>query len=281
MIFLLISSMLIIVLATKFSWKKGISAGFFLALSAYFRSQFEIVVVFFTITAVLVLIFYLINSKIYSNKEVRPKNKYLLKIIGVVVLTANIFMIPWRIHNFLDVKSFSWVFSSNQIYLNASKTEAELNSVGANFIVRGGGYLACHLEPNYCGQADKKSFYRVFINHPIRWIGFKLSIIGDYWFSSLQNFTVPTLLPSKIDFLYNSFFLFMICSLIPLLWLLRKTKEGALLLWKSISFFTCLSMVLTFAHLEARYLYSIKLFSLFIWIILISLLWKRYKKHLL
>ncbi len=266
------------ILLTLLSFKnnslaQAIWAGILLACSAYFRSQFEVLVNFLTMIAIFMYVLIFVKKIRHSKVNILQK-KVLMKTIFLVILTAHIIMMPWRIHNFKDTKTFSWVYTSNLVYENASKTDAQLSG-SAGFIVSGGGNLACKLEPAYCGKPSKKAFYRVFFSHIGEWYKQKIHISLAYWFASLKDYASVYYRPSFFDILWNTLYLVFVLITFPLLWYIRRHPDALIYVWICTSFYACFFVIFTLVHFETRYFYAMKIFSVFTSIILGSIAWSR------
>ena len=281
-VFFLISMFLVPLSVRSRSWKLAVIAGLLLALSAYFRSQFQLLVMFLTLTAIFLVAGYFLILRGRVAKSERGDIAYVIRTIVIVVGIAHIAMAPWRIHNLLDpnVQSPSWVLTENLVYTNAGKTDKELNDAGGGWIVRGGGNLACKLEPTYCGKSDKGKFYLVLQNNLVNWTHHKFGIADEYWFSplnSLRDYVFPISSPSRLDMAINLVFLFCVLLTFPLLWWTRRHRDSLIYFWECASFYSCFLAVFTLVHFETRYFYAMKIFSIFIFIALSSLAWRLYK----
>lgn len=256
------------------SWVSAVFAGLMLALSAYFRSQFELIVTFLTLTAIVSFVAYFLVIRRKASEQSQSNFSSALKFVAVAVVVANVAMAPWRIYSFTDTKNFSWVQTAQLIYKNASMTDKELLDVGGGWIVRGGGNAACRVDPSYCGTSEKEGFYRAFVNNVSDWYAIKLGILDDYWFSDLPAYTSPAESSSSVNDVANFLFLFFVLATFPVLWLARRSPSFYVYLWQSVSFYACFFVVFTFAHYEARYFFAVKIFSVFSFIAIFSLAWK-------
>ncbi|MCC7679929.1 glycosyltransferase [Janthinobacterium sp. FW305-128] len=254
----------------------AIGAGLLLALSAYFRSQFELIVVVLSAAGVcLAILLCCLLLKKEQAAEHRSHIKWMLALVAVAMITANLSMLPWRVKNYFDpyLVNMSWVQTSQLIYINASKTNKELLDVGGEWVINGGGNIACNVEPSYCGNPGKDGFYQALIKHPRQWFGRKISLLGDYWFSSLADLGGVIRISSFMENTTNFFYLLCVLATLPLLWMVRRHRNFLLYGWICGAFYSCFAVVLSLVHLETRYFFVIKIFALFSTIGLSCLAW--------
>lgn len=256
-----ISGFLLILLARRSgSWGQAAAAGVMLALSAYFRSQFEVLVLCLTVSALLLLAAAGIALLLKRRPPVAADT---LRVVVLAVVVAHVAMLPWRWHNYRDSGKAAWVQTSAIIARNSLTPEAELLRVGGRFVVEGGGHLACKLEPSFCGQTDKKFFYRAFFLHPGAWMAEKVRRLPTYWFAPPLPTSMTTVrdLPSTPQFIANLLLLACIGGGMVRLWQIRRAPEFAVQAWFQLSFYAGLAGVYTLAHFEARYFYLPKIFG--------------------
>jgi len=256
-----LGAFLLVLLARRTaSWWQAVSAGLLLALSAYFRSQFEVLVAVLTLGAGVVLA---ASVLAFLRKRKGLVDRNTLRAVLVSVAVAHLAMLPWRIHNYLEAGTAGWVQTSTVIAINSLTPEAELLRLGGHFVVEGGGHLACKLEPSFCGQKDQEFFYRAFFMHPVEWIVEKARRLPPYWLapslpSSLSSVDVA---PAWYDILANLVLLGCIVASLWRLWRIRREAEFAVQAWFQLSFYVALAGVYTLAHFEGRYFYLPKIFS--------------------
>lgn len=257
----------------KKSFLNAIYAGLFLALSAYFRSQFEIILLALTGWWVLLAIIYIIGflrKTIYS-----PNLKSTVKTIGILLLTAHAATVPWRAYHWINQGSPNWVQTSRLIFENSVMTSDYLESVGGRFVVAGAGNLVCRIDPAACGDREnaKRLFFKTFINHPLEWYQLKFDAIGKYWFSSVGNWGNVATKASRMDVIVNAFLLLMIVVAAVLL-AMRKIRDHAswiLLVWFNGSLLSAYALIFSLAHFEVRYFYFPKIAGILMLIIVASL----------
>ncbi|RYF18468.1 MAG: hypothetical protein EOO30_03425 [Comamonadaceae bacterium] len=244
-------------------WKAvlaAVLAGLAVAGAAYFRSQFELLVLFLTLGGGAIFVFatlaFLFRRKTFVGART-------LVIVAVTLVVTHAAMAPWRYHNFLHTQEPRWVYTSAVVFENALTPEARLNSLGAGFIVAGGGHLACKLEPAYCGQKDEVHFYGAFRKNMGEWLAYKAQLVAKFWMAppkhgALSSADVPS---SVLQKALNLAFLAILLAGLWRLWAIRREPEFPLQAWVQLSTYGCLLAVYALVHLEARYFYLPKIFS--------------------
>jgi hypothetical protein len=236
------------------------AAGFSFAGASYFRSQFELLVLSLSLGAAAIFViaaaFYMVKKK--SCMDVR-----VLLISAVSLVAAHSAMAPWRIHNYVISGSTSWVATSTLVYENALRPEKDLLKAGGTVVVKGGGHLACKLEPRFCGQKDGSYFYRSFLNNMGTWIAFKAQLLPGYWLAPprLEEMWWPGVEATATQKAANLAFLACLFAALWRLWWIRRDPIFPLQAWLILSLYGCLAAVYTVVHLEARYFYLPKIFS--------------------
>lgn len=269
--FFFIGFLLILLACRQRSWRLAVGAGVALALSAYMRSQFELIVQALTVTAVLLAVVAAVGRRQRWRARVDGR---IAAMVLLAMIVAQGTMAPWRFHNYLDSGKAGWVQTSDLIARNSLMREQELVSKGGRFVVLGGGQLACKLEPSYCGASDPALFYKAFLQHPGEWLLEKARILPTYWLAppvpgSMATVDVP---PSGPQVLVNVFFFACFLATWGCLWKIRRRPEFPVHAWMLISLSGCLLAVYTLAHLEARYFYLPKIFSVVELLMLLALL---------
>lgn len=247
----------------------AVLAGLALAAAAYFRSQFELIVVFLTLVAIAV---FLAAALAFASGRRKLLPAGTLTAIGITLATAHVAMVPWRIHNVLDVGQPGWVQTSTLIAANSLATEETLLAGHALFVIEGGGHLACKLEPSFCGKSEPRYFYQAFFNHPVAWIAEKLQRLPTYWLVPPRpdNLSRPLSAPTGPEVLANLLLLACIAASMVRLWQLRRHPAFPLHAWFQLSLYACLAAVYTLAHLEARYFYLPKIFGVVALLLLLA-----------
>lgn len=248
-------------------------AGLCLALSAYFRSQFEIILLALSGFGVLLIIAFQLK---HFNKFIQPDiAKPIVRTMAVVLLVAHSATIPWRAYHWIYHGNPGWVQTASVTFGNSVMTSDYLESVNGGFVVAGGGNLVCRIDPTTCGDTAnaKKLFVKTFIKHPIEWYSLKLGLIGEYWFSSVQNWSAIGVASTFMDMVLNSIFLFSLFALVTLLFTrrLRSQQSWPVLIWFSISLFSAYLLIFTVQQFEARYFYFPKIAGITMLLITASL----------
>ena len=246
-------------------------AGLCLALSAYFRSQFEFIllvlsgwVIFLAIAIRLTRLRTSINPKLLKSS---------VKTIVVVLLVAHAATIPWRAYRWIHFYEGSprWVTTTDLIYKNSVMTSAYLETVDGDFVVAGGGNLVCRIDPTTCGDTAnaKKLFFKTFIAHPVEWYSLKFDVIGKYWFSSVNDLGSIIEKPTILAIVSSGLLLIAMIALVPLLFTrkVRSHDSWILLMWFNISLFSAYILIFTFAHFETRYFYFPKIAGMVMFLI--------------
>lgn len=238
-------------------------AGFCLALSAYFRSQFEFILLVLSGWGIFVIIAIKLTR---LRKSIEPKFlKSSVKTIVIILLVAHVATIPWRVYRWIYFYhgNPSWVDTIDLYYRNAVMTSDHLKSMKGDWLVAGGANLVCRIDPSTCGDTanSKNLFFRTFIEHPIEWYSLKFEMIGEYWFASLRDWGPVVEKPSFMDVVTNGLLLFALISLVPLLLTRKVRSHGSwiLLMWFTLSVFSAYMVIFTFAPLEVRYFYFPKI----------------------
>lgn len=278
-IFFLTAMMLMTNAVHARSWPIAVAAGLMLALSAYFRSQFELLIMVLTVLAALLLLLFVCGVVVrrnYRHQALQNGRLWLALTVTLALLVCHLSMLPWRITNYFDpyAQNLSWVQTSQLVYANAGKTDNQLLEAGGEWIVHGGGNLACTLESSYCAKADKESFYHAFFKHMDQWYARKLATVGEYWFSSTIDFTLPKTAPTFLENAANLIYLMCVLATLPLLWRARRHPDAAIHWWFCCSFYSCFFVVFTFVHFETRYFYAVKIFSVFSVLLLSGMAWQ-------
>lgn len=261
-LFFLISLILCSRAVLKNSYKQALYGGVFLALSAYFRSQFELIITFMILWCI--LIYVIIKVKAFAKYLPKYDLQSNIRAMAVYTGTAVLCMLPWRVLN-----GFSWVSTKHLVFVNASRTDAELHSMGGGWLVSGKSNMACHVNESYCGNPGKMDFYLSFLKHPFEWIYQKAIILPDYWFSSLKSFALPNNQPFLYEHIFNIIYIVMLVSIIPMLAMIKNNKLFLTYFWKNASFMSCMTIVYILIHFETRYFYLFKIFTLYMFLVLL------------
>jgi hypothetical protein len=257
-------------------------AGFFLALAAYFRSQFELYLLALSAWGIFIIVWLSVRYLRSSDKANKPyTSSHLIKTIALTIVVAHLLTAPWRMYHWIYRDSIKWVETSSLTFRNSVLQDDKLNSLGGGFVVSGGGNLTCRIDPSTCGRTDeaKTLFIRTLLNHPVEWYSLKLKLIAAYWFSSIENFVTVAKLPSLIDIFTNAIYLAALAGVIILLCMsrMRQQRLWPLLLWINLAFFTTTGLVVSLVHFEIRYFYFPKIYGIIMFSFLASLSYRIHK----
>jgi hypothetical protein len=253
---------------------KGVGAGTLLALSAYFRSQYEVLVMSMSVLAVLMAVFIALKNKRKSAKgEKLRSTQFGIFVIIASVLAAQLLMFPWRLNNFRDVGKWNWVHTQDLVARNSLTSEQKLLEGGGGFVIQGGGHLACLFEPTYCGKDDHSLFYKAFLKNLPQWYSYKISILDEFWFPSIESFPKIVKHGASPAYFGNSLVLIFMIAILFFLYLIRRLQIFWTYVWILVSFYGCFFVVLSLVQFESRYFFLIKIFALFIFIAMGSLAW--------
>jgi len=260
----------------------AIYAGLCLALSAYFRSQFEIILLAITGWGIL-LIIAIKYSRLQNSID--PKLvKSVLKTMTVTLLVAHAATIPWRAYHWIHQGSPFWVSTATLTFENSVKASESLLGTGGGFVFEGAGNLVCRIDPATCGDAAnaKNLFIKTFVEHPVEWYSMKLDVIGKYWFSSVKNFSTVVYQPTAMDFVWNGLILAALIYLILFLFTRNVRFHGLwiLLVWFNISLISAYMLIFSLAHFEVRYFYFPKIVGVIMAIIVACLYYRPMKTQI-
>jgi hypothetical protein len=266
----LLSILLSFCAVEKKSVSYAVYVGICLALSAYFRSQFELILLALTGWGVLLII---TSKLIRLRNTIEPELvKSVIKTIAVALLVANATTMPWRAYHWFYQGNPSWVQTGNLVFENSVKTSDQLNNASGGFLVAGGGNLVCRIDPTTCGDTAnaKKLFVKTFVENPVEWYALKFDVIGKYWFSSVTNWGKVKFEPTRIDMVTNLLLLIALIAIIVLLFSrrLRMQRSWPLLLWFNSALFSSYLLIFTIIHFEVRYFYFPKIAGIFMVVIL-------------
>ncbi len=258
-------------------------AGLFLALAAYFRSQYEIILLAATIWGVILVFICKIPS--FRSLVDSVVLKSTTKTIAVVLLAAHVATLPWRIYHWIYQGAISWVYTSNLTFEASVRTSEVLRAGHGGFIVEGGGNLVCRINPMVCGDLvnAKKLFITTFLENSFEWYSIKLNLIGRYWFSSVQNWSPVSVPSTTLDLIINGILLAALISLLVLLFFraVRSHDSWILLFWFSASLFSAYFLIFSLVHFEVRYFYFPKIVGLVMFLIVLSMYLRQSRKAVL
>ena len=262
----------------KCLWGHSIISGLFLALSAYFRSQFEFIVL---MLSAWLLVFYLF-SKIGLIKKISQKsNLTFYKNMLIALTVAHVLMLPWRTYHYVEQGMPAWVSTILVTMDNSVMTTSYLKEHHGEFVVEGGGNLVCRIDKTTCGDREhaRKLFFKTLLTNPIAWYKVKLGIVGKYWFSSIENWSAATIRPKLADYLFNSIILFMLIGSIAHLFLGSEwCKDNKLIfIYIYATFFSAYFIIFTIQQYEVRYFYFPKIMIIVMSLLQISMFKSNHK----
>lgn len=243
----------------------AVLAGLLLALAAYFRSQYESILMAATGLAILLGLWCLWRRRRNELPAERAAYSTILQVVTVALLVAHAAMLPWRLHSYFVAKNFVWVQTAEHIFKTGLLSDKTLIDAQGEFFVVGGGNVACHVEPTYCDQTDSSLFLKAFRAHPLKWYSYKLPKLANFW----HTFTRPSAYVFSNWFMvmdtvsYYTYLLVLIATF-PLLLITRKYRWWPIMAWSVASLYAACVVIFSFAHFESRYFYLLKIFA-FIW----------------
>lgn len=262
--FFITSIFLLLLAVEKKSIPNAVLSGVFLSLAAYFRSQYELLAVCMFAGAVALALGRIAWCSWSQRRFLVGTALQGMKFVVIAMFVAQVLMLPWRIHNFVDAGTWSWVQTEDLVARNGLASEEKLLSMGARFVITGGGNLACKFEPSYCGKEEKLLFYKAFFHNLPEWLLYKSSLFEGFWFSDVEYF--PEVVDSKSypgDYWGNSIILLFALSSFVLVFAIRRSSSSMVYLWAFLSFYGCFLIVFSLVQLEVRYFYLIKIFAMF------------------
>jgi hypothetical protein len=268
------SFMLFVVLSihstVNHSMKYAFLAGAFLGLTAYFRSNFGAILLMLIVFGILfIIIFYIF--KIFKNRIIFKKN--IVTQITAILIAAIMISIPWKAYKYMQNGSIK---STTLQYKTLVRTNDDLKSHGADWVVAGRGNMMCLVDRDTCGIKDNSTglLIKTFLTNPIKWYSIKAEVIGDYWFANTNEMVVPKSKATLGSIFFNSSVLLMLIVLIYMTIKLRKETIVIFLTWINFSLFIIYSMIFTVAHYEARYFYFPKIIIIFMFLLFVVLYYK-------
>jgi len=263
--FFLSAGLMLLLAAEGRSLGRAALAGVFFAVAAYFRSQYESILMATSGLTVPLVLWCLWQRARSGSAERRADCATAMQVIGVALVVAHTLMIPWRMHSHAVSKNFSWVQTSGHIFQIGLKSDKSLVASNGEFFVLGAGNVACRVEPAYCDQTDPKLFFKAFVAHPVEWYSYKLSKLPNFWstFAAPHSFRFTDwhLMQEAVGYSAD---LLILISTIPLLLGTRGYRWWLIMTWSIASLYAACLVIFTFAHFEARYFYLLKIFA-FMW----------------
>jgi hypothetical protein len=248
-------------------------AGISFALAAYFRSQYESLLLALTASTLPLIGWQIFRARRSGSSEDRESRLLIVKSLIVSMLAAHFLMMPWRVHNFRDHGSFTWVQTMELVIRNSLTSDKALLAQQGDFVIKGGGNLSCVVEPSYCDRFDKALFFKAFFNHMGEWYRIKISLLETYWFTAPENVSIVRYGASFAQQVGNAILLICIIGIAPLMVVTRKYAGSAILLWANVSFFGGFFVIFSLVQFETRYFYVVKLYGFTIFLMLAAIAW--------
>jgi len=243
--------------------KSGASLG----LAAYFRPQFEI---FLTALTILFLIYLVIQMMLR-----KPATTRIVKTCALVLLVAQLIMLPWRVRNLSTHASLKWVQTDNNSFQNLVQPDSALVNTPSGFIAEGRGNLACIIDTSVCKRfEDAKSLsIKVLLKNPVKWYLRKYEVVGNFWFAPLGNWANVSIKPETIDYVTNSILLAFFITSLTLLFRRQFFDPSIWLVLFGFNFAIYASywVIFTIQQFEARYFFFPKIFMIFNFLLVLSL----------
>lgn len=278
-LFFITFTFLLLIAIKNSSATQAVMGGGFLALAAYFRSQYELIALALCVGFFGLLMLVVVSDIFKKNKPIGGGKYQALKMMALAVLAAQLLMLPWRIYHHVDSGRWGWVQTQDIVIRNALLPEEKLVEMGGDFVVMGGGHLACKFEPSYCGKTEPLFFYTALFNNFGAWIEYKALLAKIYWFPSIKYF--PKALAEDVpgDYLGNSVVLILFLASLLFLYISRKSSDFLVYLWVLSSFYACFFVIFVLVQFEVRYFFLPKIFSIFIALALASVAWSARAKR--
>lgn len=257
-----------ILLLMRTTLKATMLAGILFAISAYTRSQFEL----FLDVILLVSVGLLFVSR-YFNKSRNSNDWRAGKLLLMAMVVAQTLMLPWRLYHFQEGMGLRWVTSVDMIVQDGLSSDMALQDDNKTFIIIGGGNVACHITPEHCGEKESRIYLNIFLEHPFTWIKEKAQVLPKYWYTRVSKFTfVLPFYNYPVLNIAQSILLFSLFLSAALLWFVRKSTVA--ILWTGVGLGLLIAhfVIIVFAHLEVRYFFFIKIYSVFSLILLLGLM---------
>lgn len=280
--FFLLFVLLVLRATTAGAIRYAAYAGLCLALSAYFRSQYEIILMSLTGCGILLAILSRFTLIMGLNGSL-PFKSPSVKVVALALFVAHATTIPWRLYHWSHQHGPVWVTTSTLTFENSVRSTEYLESIRGEWVVAGGGNLTCRISPDTCGDTAnaKTLLFKTFMAHPGEWYRLKSEAISEYWFSSTQNWGAVIFQPTFMDFVTNGLLLIFLAVTVGLL-LTRKVRSHVLwpvLIWINVSLISAYALIFTFAHFEVRYFYFPKIAGMFMLPLVLSLYFDRREQY--
>jgi hypothetical protein len=276
---------------------RAIGAGAAFALSAYFRNTSENFILVLTALAIGSVAVLLALRRFFPSFHAGDVRR-LATVLGLVIVSAHLVMVPWRLYNYATHDNLSW---SQTLGFFLRVTWKDVPSEQSIF-VRHGGTIPCHLDRATCNEVSEKLkregewqvdnatltrfFVASFANHWPEWIAQKARIFFERWiyedkFDQADAWSSPYL---RHRFLENILLLtgWLIAPLMiagAIVVGRERRTEAILLAMLYVSITATLVVTSILFHIEPRYLYPWKLGSLLLMMMSGLLLWQGIRRN--
>ncbi len=240
--------------------KDLIFAGIFIALAAYFRSQFELFLQALIWSGLLYCLFCHFFYKNKPTTQEKQKAKELMRGILTFIIVSVIVTLPWRAYRLIELGKMSWVHTGKITYYLAVTSPEKAGVLNRD----GMGNLTCIIDPSTCddNKNAKMNTIKTYLTNMPQWYALKLSVIDKFWFSPLVNRGGMNEPPTVADYVANSLFLFALIFSLAMCYVLRKSKFFPVLVALNFSIMSMYFVIITLVHYEFRYFYFIKIYAL-------------------
>jgi hypothetical protein len=248
----------------------AIFAGVNFALSAYFRSQFEMFFMVATVNFFIISIFLKIISiksfKVKSSSNIVPVNyRVPLICIFLSLLTFQVFTVPYKMYTHHRIGSYLWVQTSLLMLENNFTPSSYFEEHGGGFLKNSGANIGCQVDPTNCliirKQLDEAKISReqlkkyamiTFLKHPFRWLELKVRLLPVFWF----NFPNYSFINNFFNYIFIGCFVFSLgCILFTI-----KSMQSIITYWLSSSICFAYTIIFMISHYETRYFYFFKFY---------------------
>jgi len=241
----------------KDSIARAALGGLCLGVACYFRAQVELITLAATVLAVP---FGVLRLSPWPFREGKADRLRMAKMAVAFLIVAHAVMIPWRLRNWVETRSFRWVRADVAEIWGSLNNPDFLRSHSLGFFIEGGGNLGCGLEPSVCGKNDASIFYHVYFSHFLQWESIKASLLPKYWFASIDDWAGLGATATNADIFWNGVLALCVPITFACFFTARRYRWIAALIWITVSFCGYLVVVLCLVHFEARYFFLPKLF---------------------
>jgi len=249
-----------------------IAVGILFATAAFVRAQVDLMLLVGSAIVVidaLLMAFYRWRreDKGYLQALKNVCSKSPTKEILMAIFVSQLVLLPYRVSKI--VRLGTPMFTASDYYYKYHWTPPLEYPQAADFILLGGGPVACEVDPKFCESMRQLrllqgkdvydwAFYKrmavfAFLAHPAKWIVYRTAYLGPYWFSE------PTSVRPKGRDGWSGFLLLAaLLSSVALLIRILRTDAGKALLFGALVIYFGQVVIFIFIHYEVRYLYLLQ-----------------------